>query len=454
MFFFKPTKLGSLGGKWYGKYTSPIEHLAFSDKLAHMAKWNGKTPPIFVLLRDIEYTSSFMVGKIPWRIHGTLVYFYLLTPSKTTIHVRIDIPVLWIRIMGCKQLTRTMKGTASLLLKIGQNPERIVSQTWIFSLVSGRGCKTFFRTLRIWRTLLPGRGKEPVWLAGVCFGVLKMTPVTWGSLGILREARNQQANLSFGIQPWECPLQRVAKKIQGNVPPPPQKKNLGGGNSNIFGIFTPYLGKTNPCWLVHMFQRRCFNHQLEMASEKIEEEWIFVICPDEGGTSWCCWSVCFFLGTSSAICRFLVLEILWQFLCRRVLFVCWKQNWFGDGKSAYMSFGVCMYVCFFLLMNVSSLNCWDSNTIEISLWCVFFSIGKATTKNSNQQSKHPSTTTQLPAPAEAIVAHRFSLHVSNLGGGGMKRSRIPLTVEGPDSNKVTRLTPEASLEMELNMGPL
>lgn len=34
------------------------------------------------------------------------------------------------------------------------------------------------------------------------------------------------------------------------------------------------------------------------------------------------------------------------------------------------------------------------------------------------------------------------------------RSRIPLKVEGPDSNKVTRLTPEASLEMELyDMGP-
>ena len=38
---------------------------------------------------------------------------------------------------------------------------------------------------------------------------------------------------------------------------------VGGGNSNIFGIFTPkYLGKMNPIWLAHIFQMGWFNHQL------------------------------------------------------------------------------------------------------------------------------------------------------------------------------------------------
>jgi len=35
---------------------------------------------------------------------------------------------------------------------------------------------------------------------------------------------------------------------------------LGGGNSNIFGIFTPKFGEDEPI-LTHMFQLGWFNHQ-------------------------------------------------------------------------------------------------------------------------------------------------------------------------------------------------
>ena len=36
---------------------------------------------------------------------------------------------------------------------------------------------------------------------------------------------------------------------------------LGGGNSKIFGIFTPKIGEDEPI-LIHIFQRGWFNHQL------------------------------------------------------------------------------------------------------------------------------------------------------------------------------------------------
>ena len=54
------------------------------------------------------------------------------------------------------------------------------------------------------------------------FGVLKMTPVTWGSLGILREARNQQANLSYHFHVGNAPSKGWPKS-KGNVPPPKTK---------------------------------------------------------------------------------------------------------------------------------------------------------------------------------------------------------------------------------------
>ena len=37
---------------------------------------------------------------------------------------------------------------------------------------------------------------------------------------------------------------------------------LGGGNSNIFGMFTPNLGEMIQFWLAHIFQMGWFNHQL------------------------------------------------------------------------------------------------------------------------------------------------------------------------------------------------
>ena len=38
---------------------------------------------------------------------------------------------------------------------------------------------------------------------------------------------------------------------------------LGGGNSNIFGIFTPYPWGNDPIGRSHIFQMGWFNHQLE-----------------------------------------------------------------------------------------------------------------------------------------------------------------------------------------------
>jgi len=38
---------------------------------------------------------------------------------------------------------------------------------------------------------------------------------------------------------------------------------LGGGNANIFGIFTPKIGEDDSHFDEHMFQRGWFNHQLE-----------------------------------------------------------------------------------------------------------------------------------------------------------------------------------------------
>ena len=40
-------------------------------------------------------------------------------------------------------------------------------------------------------------------------------------------------------------------------------KNLGGGNSNIFGIFTPKIGEDDSHFDEHIFQRGWFNRQLE-----------------------------------------------------------------------------------------------------------------------------------------------------------------------------------------------
>ena len=36
---------------------------------------------------------------------------------------------------------------------------------------------------------------------------------------------------------------------------------IGGGNSNIFGIFTQNLGFHDPFWLYNIFQNGWFNHQ-------------------------------------------------------------------------------------------------------------------------------------------------------------------------------------------------
>ena len=50
--------------------------------------------------------------------------------------------------------------------------------------------------------------------------------------------------------------------------------SLGGGNSKIFGIFTPnYLGKMNPHFDEHIFQRGWFNHQLDLQSGKLLLQW-------------------------------------------------------------------------------------------------------------------------------------------------------------------------------------
>ena len=46
---------------------------------------------------------------------------------------------------------------------------------------------------------------------------------------------------------------------------------LGGGNSNIFGIFTPKIGEDEPI-LTHIFQMGWFNHQLVMIPKTWKDE--------------------------------------------------------------------------------------------------------------------------------------------------------------------------------------
>ena len=46
----------------------------------------------------------------------------------------------------------------------------------------------------------------------------------------------------------------------------------GGGNSNMFGIFIPYLGEDEPIFDEHIFQMGWFNHQPEEFPMEIPSE--------------------------------------------------------------------------------------------------------------------------------------------------------------------------------------
>ena len=52
--------------------------------------------------------------------------------------------------------------------------------------------------------------------------------------------------------------------------------SLGGGNSNIFGMFTPKIGEDEPI-LTNIFQRGWFNHQLVLANNQFLSNLGFVM---------------------------------------------------------------------------------------------------------------------------------------------------------------------------------
>ena len=65
-------------------------------------------------------------------------------------------------------------------------------------------------------------------------------------------------------------FEKLFKNIEVMIPPPQLKRRLGGGNSNIFGIFTPIFGDDEPNLTIAYFSNGLVqNHQLE----KDEKYW-------------------------------------------------------------------------------------------------------------------------------------------------------------------------------------
>ena len=56
-------------------------------------------------------------------------------------------------------------------------------------------------------------------------------------------------------EPWQSLCHEVLVVEYGSL--------LGGGNSNIFGMFIPIPGDDDPIFDEHIFQMGWFNHQLE-----------------------------------------------------------------------------------------------------------------------------------------------------------------------------------------------
>ena len=76
------------------------------------------------------------------------------------------------------------------------------------------------------------------------------------------------------------PSPSLRKKIHRNKRPQPKSHGrnlcLGGGNSNMFGIFIPYLGKTNPIWLIFIRWVGSTTNQLLISPKKIIPAFSFV----------------------------------------------------------------------------------------------------------------------------------------------------------------------------------
>ena len=227
-----------------------------------------------------------MVGKIQWRIHGTLVYFYLLIDPIKNNHSCTDrypspmdpswvfrnLPVPWKEQQVCPwKLGKILKGKDRLYHFVCLSGDflRILLHGIHHHLISAPfNGKILGDILSNPKDLGPSflEGFEPVWCRGVY--VLKKASdlrVQWslGKHGI------NKANLSylFPLPPWEF-LTQGWPKSKGNFPPPPPKKSRWW--FQIFLEFSPPIwGRWTHFDLCILFQLGWFNHQLEMASKKM-----------------------------------------------------------------------------------------------------------------------------------------------------------------------------------------